>query len=241
MKKLTIMFLLLLVVLFSGCAMKDEMDPQDDGIVYDPSMSEYMFYNWNTMTFSNTSQYDIMYKTENPVKDFLILREGVDDLMISEPQTEGYVVTLDILNTYAISSGNELSESLTYTSDELVSKTKAYNIEVNAMDIITYNALKVEIEDIKDNLNGRSSYLTKEEYIEARIERTLTQDEIIALEYLQSKFMELQETTAPFVIADNDFNDLLNHLATHLDYTPTEEQRSTLEIAFNIIKSLHDD
>lgn len=240
MKKLTLLFYLFSLVFLVGCmAEMDKPDDLEDS--EDPSMSSNIFYNWNTMTFTNTSQYNILYNTSNPSKDFKIVSETVNNMVLSDAKIEGYESTIVILDSYATYSGNDLSESLSYTSDELLTKTRAYDIEVNAMDIITYNALKVEIDLVKEKLGGNSFYMTKENYIEARIERDLTTSEVSALEYLQTKFFELQATKKPFLIEDNSFEVLIAFLETELTFTPTEEERITLETAFNIIKSLHDD
>ena len=233
MKKLLLLFTMSIVVLLAGCMA--EQEPQHiESTVYDK-----LLYSTSRMSYSNTSSSDILYYVDNTYFDYIILNERVmeNNLTLEEASAyESLFIVLDKLNSSSSFSYPDIDD---FNTQDFKDLSTTYDIQITMGDIVTYNALKTSIPNIKATLKTRSSSISKIDYMELMLGRTLTNDEVTSLELLQTNYNELYQYD--FVIFDfriKSLEDLLFEFETKISYVPTESELTQLQIAYDIVTEL---
>ena len=143
------------------------------------------------------------------------------------------------MDDLTINSGFRYRNINNYSSQEFLDFSETSQIELSLGDIVTFNALKNLIPDIETALETNSSAIEKITYIERLLNRSLTTEEIEALDFLQTNYTDLYYYDyRGFDFKTKILDDLLFEFETKLSYVPTESELTKLETAYDIITEL---
>lgn len=232
MKKIFLISILLLIVLLSGCASPDQ---EEDTEKY--TFNSVLPYNSSSLTFTKTSRGDMLYSSGSPSTDYVIMLN--EDNELSQTERDAYVSLFVIIEVIAEGQMNfSYISLLSYTSQEFSDLASNAGIELTVSDIIMFNTLKTSLEELM--LSSHLTVITRQEYIEIRLDRDLTLDEISGLSLLQEKISEMQVYENEYFNFETEtFETLLLQLENTITFVPTEVEETNLLLAFNIVKLLH--
>jgi len=237
MKRISILVLVLLVALLSSCASADESyEPLSNFDQY-----EQLNYDFKTLTFTNTQPQDILYGTGNPLSDYIILNTIIDDTSLTNEKEIAVAKTFELLDTLGTSTDFVYADIVEYSSQEIKDYSDQIEAEVTVTDLVTFNAIKSDIAYKIDTENNTNYRITKVDYIEKRLDTTLTDEDITALALLQNKLNEYYEYNEVLDLSTILFVDLLAELSDIIGYEPLPETVAILETGFDIIQALHTD
>lgn len=227
MKKSILMIVLLIgVFLLQACAMA----PMDEAVSFDAPL----YYNELSMTFTNTSEHDILYQTGNPADDFILLYR----MHAENPNPTDEAIYLAFMQTlYSISMSQHVSMAGLFrlSSSELKQYFDAAGIAMSINDVVTFNTIQSEITKYKETQN--SPMVSKRAYIEYRLSITLSEDDYQGLRFFQDVYSDFMYDHPGFIIQTSDFQtfkDLLNPESF------SEAQFNQIETAYNYIRAIHD-
>jgi len=233
MKKLLVLFTMIITIILSGCSA--EMEPE----VTETSFYDYIQYKSYSMSYTNDSESDILYFLDNTYLDFYILNEVLLEYNLSSEEQTAYqqlFIILDELTTKSSFSYRLIDE---YSSKDFKSLCDSNAITVTLSDIVTFNSLKTLIPDINTALETRSSEISKIDYVGKILNRSLTDEEISSLDFLQIKYNELFYTNyQAFNFQTNTLEDLLIEFETQFSYVPNDFEFNKLEIAYDLLTQL---
>lgn len=216
--------LVLMVFLLQGCAA---------GSMYgDVSFNSNLYYSELTYTFTNTSDFDILYETGNPVQDFLWL---YDTYAANPNEDERAIYEAFILSLKHVSVTKNISISTLFnlTSSDLKAIYDELVLPFGINEVVTFNSIKAQIETLKTE--QITPTITKKAYIEYRLKITLSEIDIEALNFLQNEYNEFKMYHRDFSIKDESFETFKLMLGTY-----TEADLDALEVAYTIIQSIHE-
>lgn len=216
--------LVLMVFLLHGCAA---------GPMYgDVSFDSNLYYSDLTYTFTNTSDFDILYETGDPVWDFLWLY----DAYASNPNEDEkaiYEAFILSLKQVSITKNVSISTLFNLTSSDLKAHYDDLDLPFGINEVVTFNTITAQIEALKAEQITPS--ITKKAYVEYRLNITLSDADIAALNFLQSVYNEFKMYHSGFSIKDKTFETF----QSLLDQTYSETDLDALEAAYTIIQSIH--
>lgn len=226
MKKIALSFVLVLLVFFmQACAMA----PMAGNVSFD----DPLYFNELTMTFTNTSQDDILYQVGNPADDFILLYRLHADTPNSEDEAV-YFTFMSTLYQLSISQNMSMGQLFNLSSSELKDKFDQASIPFSINDVVTFNTIKTEIDFYKQNQS--SLRVSKSAYIEYRLSIDLSNDAYQSLVYFQSFFNEFKYDNSSFYIRDYDFETFLSMAETSQSFS--EDESLKLETAYGLIKAI---
>lgn len=231
MRKIKILILItLMMVLLSSCAAENP---------YTEEVTIYgdLTYDFITMTYTNTSLDDILYRTGNPYDDFVILHENVLQKSLTENEKlllEALLVKLTLLSEL---TGNHMISIMDYSSTALKDAFDNHQMILTIDDIVSFNALKAALDEIKTTLDTYDSVIPKIAYIEKRLTVELTSLEINDLELLQDTYREFYMVNHSFTLYNNTHDAFYIELQ-NAGFTPQENVQTQLENAYSIITLL---
>jgi len=233
MKKILFISLIFIMILLSGC-MEEDSGPRKE---YD-SIYSYLEYDWYTMSYTDSPSYFITYGSGNMIDDFVILHNiSIQGEELSDSAISAYSSVFVMLETLHNSSNMNYGLLLNYTSTEIKDKCDKYSIEITTTDIVSFNSLNTLIDEIKSSQYSTS--LSIIDYIEFRLETTLSPDTLSSLSLLQSHYYNLTFNQQTFEIKGTVLDDFLLRISNENGVTPTAEDLVKLEEAYNIILSLY--
>lgn len=239
MKKIIVTLLLICGILLSGCAAADE-EPQDEELYF--SNYSYLTFDWNTMTFSGLERHDILYGVSDPYEDFVILNVKYKDMQLTTEQQIAYERTFELFDMLDASSGFTYGSLDEYSTQNIKDFSDSSEIVLTATDLITFNSIKSEAYMLKSTASSSTSYtIGKISYVEQRLERVLTTDEKISLQALQEQMNYLYNKGVNFDLSTGTFEELILEIESKRVDDVSQEDLARLEMAFLIIKQLHDD
>ena len=228
MRKTLLLTMFLIVVLLSGCASESDDEPTGESSRFD----SYLSYDFDTFTYTNTDESDILYGIGSASTDYIIMTNREQELTTSEEEAYKSLFTgLDEVN--AADQTFSYDQITTYSSRDIEDYAGKSNLDITITDIITFNAMKSDLEDYESDYPTR---ISKQDYIEVRIDRELTPDELQGFYLLQEYYFELiyyNEVTYSFEA--NTFDELLILFNDNTGYTPLEDDKPKLESAYNIL------
>jgi hypothetical protein len=234
MKRWIVILTITLIGLLSGCS-SGEMDMDPD---YEPTeiyFDDYVVFSWNTMTFTDVSEYDILYQIGTPVLDYFIAYNNAGLEGLSTNQLNAYQTTIESIVILDQSTSFRLADLDTYTSTEFVSFLTDAGIDISPTKLFTFATLQEQAE----TREFQSVRLTKREYIEDRLSRALTIEEVTALSSLQEYYVQLKAVEhSNYDISQDSFQQLLSEIEGELNTVLTSEEQTELETAYNIIQEL---
>lgn len=230
MKKYILSCMMILVVfLIIGCSAYDPMT--DEISIYDD-----LTFSFETLTYTETSERDILYQVGHPSFDFIILYEKTYPDTLNERDQLLYQGLLETLYDLSILSNQTIKETLLLSSSELRALYEVHDQTIGLSDIVIFNNLKSILTDLEtsDNINLSISKIT---YINTRLSISLTNESISALENLQSYHQSFEYYDMSVYIKNETFDTWLEKL-TLLGESPHESDLVLYEAAFNLIKNL---
>ena len=234
MKKLLLLFTMSIIVLLAGC-MADSVEPE----VQEVSIHDKIIYSTSGMSYKYSSESDILYQVDQRYFDFVVINENVLQYNLSSDEQRAYEQLFDIMDNLTASSSFSYRSIDNYSSQDFKDFSDSSQIELTLDDIVTFNALKNLIPDIETSLETTSSEITKIAYIEKLLDRTLSVEEITALDFMQTNYTELYYYDYHgFDFKTKTLNDLLFEFETKMSYVPTESEIAQLQIAYDIVTEL---
>lgn len=235
MKRIVLLLIIPLIMLLFGCAMKEEQ-PFDDDI--DVSINDQVYYSYSTLSFMNTSSYDIFYNTGNASDDFLILLDELSEkASLSTEEIDAYIALFEKVDEIS-SKTNDLPGDLLYLSlADFKTIAERYDIEVTLSDIFTYNSVASMINDLQVANNNKNVFMSKIEYVETRLGRNLTPSEIEDLRFLQESIVSLAYDYIHINVSILSLSELLSEFEQYYGELPTNDIDS-ITVAYNIVSEL---
>jgi hypothetical protein len=232
MKKMKIIFILMgLISILIGCASRE---PYEETL----SIHSHLSYDWNLMTFTNTSSKDILYQAGNSYDDFIILHQEISLESLSINQKIALRNLFDQLDELSLQSNVKLGEILSYSSIELKQAMDTHEMTLTLDHVIVFNQLKSDIDLLKQIMESNTFHLSKVNYIEKRLSVTLSDEDIEGLVLLQSVYEELVNIQSDIRIYEKSFHELIV-LFESIGYIANQEDVVVLENAYQKIMSLH--
>lgn len=226
MKKLVLLCMIGLSVFFlQACA----MGPMDQ----EASFNTPLYFSELTLTFTNTTEVDILYDTGNPTDDFTLLYE----LYADNPTAEQKVIYRDFMDTLeivSIASHRDYGYLFNLSSSEIKELYDAESIPFGINEVVIFNEIKDEIAYYKETQS--SPRVSKIEYIEFRLNRDLNSEEISNLFFLQDIYNEFKAYNSGFSLKTDSFESLIAYFEAGRF---TETEQTNLESAYTLIQSIH--
>mgnify|MGYP006883077800 CR=1 FL=1 len=231
MKKYLLLLSLLLVILLSACGAADQ-EPHEDEIK-DP-VAVYEF-NIKTLSFIEDDTYDILSGYSDNHTDFLYALNTIQNESITDTEIAAFDHLLTVFDELEEKGKKSYPQILTYSNKELQEMCESYGVTLEPIDIFTFNLLKSYQENITEykfyNVN-----ISRNDYIEMRLDRDISTDEIYALNQLQmlhTGYYASSYTT--FSIDTYSFSELIDKYSKQTSIAFSEEMLAVVEIAYNIL------
>lgn len=240
MKKFRLILLALIVILFGGCmadADVEDPDPDPDPIE-SPSMYDTVSYSFKDLTFYIIQEEDILYDTHDIVLEFSLVYESIMNESLSEEESYIYGSLLTVLQELSIASSTSYEDVLEMTVQEFKDECDAQDITITTTNVIVFDQFKGLLEDLRTTGSISRRYIEKELYLTAFLARTLSSNELDALEHLQIINSDLYNTYDETIdFSTISFEDFMAIVTLHTEYTVTPVE-ADLEIAYNILQEI---
>lgn len=185
MKKIiSILILITSLFLFYGCAAES---PWTEGV----TIYSDLYFDFDSMTYTQTESNDMLYRTGNPFDDFIILYLKTGHEAFSTQEMIAYENLFLLLIEATQNNSLSVGTLLTYSSSELRDLFELKDIEITLDDIVAFNNIKQIVEDLKSTLASTDLIIPKITYIEERLDISLDDTMIEALDTTQYTFNEL--------------------------------------------------
>ena len=231
MRKILLLTMFLIVVLFSGCASNESIEPDHKEMSFESSLS----FDLESLTYANTSETDLLFELGSASTDYIIMTNKIEEL--SSNDETAYVSILTVFDQVSSADNTfSIKDLTTYSSKDIEEYASQAELTITITDIITFNTIKSEIESYRNNYIPN---ISKQEYVELLLERDLTDNELQGFIVLQEYYFDLiYHNGADYSFVSNTFNELLILFDEYMEYVPTEEIELNLEAAYNILNSL---
>lgn len=230
MRKLIIFYVMLIMLLLAGCANQEQIDSTSIYGSFD--------FSFSTMTFTDTSDTDILYQTGNSLDDFIILYQITTNETMTLSMINAYRALFTIMDELITAQGINYLIIESYSSSEFKDACEINSIELSIADIVTFNSFKSDLAKIKEIESDFDEVISKLSYIEMRLDRVLSSSEVSALNLLQEYYLELKLNHMALPILEYTFEELLLEFKNQIFYEPNETDQNRLEDAYDIITSL---
>jgi len=198
-----------------------------------PSINTSLTYSWDTLTYTNTRNYDIFYQAGNPIDDFIILHQRAFNVALDETEINAYNQLFNILNDIADAQYISIGDTFNYSSTELNEYAKNGDLSLSINDIVTFNTFK----DIKTSLEKTPYYISKTDYYQLRTNQLLTNEQYNSLELLQEYFNKLYHQLGLSDISRYSY-DYIKEQCLLLYNPPSDEQLLDIKEGYELIQLL---
>lgn len=230
MKKILLFMFVLLTTVLSACSASEDIN--QDLIEFD----DYISYSYEKASFNNTSPRDILYGVHDYKLEFNALYNGAQNKAfitkeLSDQEELSYnkfFEKLELLDKHT-------DAIFELDSTELKALFEANNIEVEAIDIFAFNAIKNTFDTLKDE----QIRISKQDFIEIILERDLTDEEASSIEYLYHLHNEVYYERYEELELLLDVVEYIQSIENLLGRELTDTQKEDIEIAHSIITSLN--
>ncbi|MCF7931347.1 MAG: hypothetical protein K9L02_07555 [Acholeplasmataceae bacterium] len=230
MRKLIIFYIMLIMFLLAGCASQEQIDIT--------SIYGSLDFSFSTMTFTDTSENDILYQMGNSTDDFIILYQIITNETLNPSMIIPYRTLFTIMDELVTAQGIDYLIIESYSSLEFKEVCDLNSIELSIADIVTFNSFKSDLARIKEIESDFDEIISKLSYIEMRLDRVLSSSEVSDLNLLQDHYSELKLNHMALPILEYTFEELLLEFKNQIFYEPNETDQNRLEDAYDIITSL---
>ncbi len=222
MKKRLLVLLILLLVL-TGCAGYQPKDGQ---------IQPNLYFSETSLTYTETPRNDIFYQIGNIETDFFILYQVYRGYPLEQSAKDNYHLLLSYLKLYQSLNATSYTEILNYTSKELNDALDSIDVTPSITDVVVFNEIKTFVQELKSN--QYSGEISKNLYIELRLGRTLTQDEIASLEVLQYYYQKSYEFNQQLLF-EQSFDSFFETIST-LDQSVDDSLKNTLMLSYDLLQ-----
>ena len=221
MRKLMLLFLVILIAVLSSCGSNGEMD--GDYVFFESRIT----YDFEKATFNNAPNDFFLGETHDYESEFYLMysiAKSSGDLeqdLTENEQTafDNFFQKLELLDQH----NNNI---FVLDSSELKDLFEANSLEIEAIDIFTFNAIKNLFDTLSDNYYS----ITKTEFLELILDRSLTEIEQESIVYLYDINNEIYEDN----ILLYSYDDLVVLIENTYNKILSTEELNKLEIAYNI-------
>lgn len=229
MRKLSLLLMsLAMIFLLMSCAMEDIT-------LSEPDMYGNLTYSFNTLTFTETSQSDILYKTGNPLDDYLILCHNYG-IYFDETNVTIYEALFTKLMNLSELSFVSLGDIFTYSTEELQTILNGYSIELSLNDVVIFNDIKSTLNTMKES-DQTYLVISKLTYFEQRFSIPLNEDSIANLNLLQEYFLVIYQYNDQLILHEMSFEALVFQYEYRASEIP-EATREKLRNGYHLVSLL---
>ena len=233
MKRLMMILFTGFILLLSGCMKADDED------ILEPSIYDYLYYDFDSLSLTNTSESDILYLKQDTYFDFNYIYNELTSSNLTTSEQLVYQDLFTVTDQIADEANIEYEEIINLSSSEFRDTCDNLSIEIGLDEIVSFNSLKELIQDLETLSDSRLSRIPKLNYIELRLDITLTNEEKDSLEFLQEIYNDLYEHTYnSYDFKEETIDSLLLLFKEELNYEPNETALADIEIAYDIISRL---
>lgn len=238
MKRIQLLLVLLVFGLLSACGAMAEEEPEPI-YVEAPLLQDRLGFDWATMTYSKSLEsIDILRNSGTITEDYWLMREiaGYEDL--TPVQQGAYNETLLVLDSLDQSMVFDLDDIVVTTLSDLNDYAASDElIEITPTIAFTYIALQSEVESLQSE---GSFSITRLEYLEIRLDRSLTSDEVNAVNLLQYNIVLIYvELSRTYTVSTESFDGLITLIETATGEIIEQDTIDDLQIGYDIIQELH--
>lgn len=238
MKKITFLLLLILVITFSGCAMDESYEPEEVDCEYEPDhpecsqepLEDVIRFDGRNFEFVDIEPQDI-FKDIVSINDIIFIYVDVYKYTLTDQEIASLQVLLPKINVL-LENDYHINTIVRYNLSEFKDVMDLNLLSPTTEDMFTFNLFK----EVKSEIPSRTMHLSKIEYLEYYINRSLTENEIEGLELLQTHIQTINQTTTLFDLASGTFEEL--QVFIEIDTVLTEIEYNQIEAALTIIQSL---
>lgn len=230
MKKRILLLLVVLTTLLSSCAAKEgNLDvPQMD-------LNDYLQYNFDTATYNNTHEYDLIFGIHNYKTEFYhMYNKAIEQGYLTEDLSETQIDSFDSFFAKLEEINQHDLSIFEMDAKELQSLFAANNVELEVMDVFTFKSIK----EVFASLQDQTIKITRLDYIETLLTRPLTKEERISFEKYHSLINEIFESASEPLYLGITLDEFKETAKNVIYRDPTDEELAEVEIAYNILEEL---
>lgn len=226
--------LFLLTLLLSACAMAEE-EPSD---LILPSTS--IKYSSSELVYTFDNEVDLLYTSTHDSTDFLFYIE-INEYALSDVQQTAFEDTFDVLDVLQEQTSFTYQLIQEYSTEDILDFADDAALELSPTVLFVFNDLKTIDDKISEQNGTIVEYVNRYDYYEYRLERALTDEEILHLETLQEYYYEmvLNGYDYPLNVMSLDRDAFFNDMESILNTTFSETDLSNLHQAVDIVQQLH--
>lgn len=232
MKKILMLFLFFVLLFLTACSSQETSH-------IPISIHDHLRFSYASMTYTDTREYDILFEVGNPSKDFIILYNYTQAEALTIEEVSSIDEISVVLTSVSIASAITYSSLLELPSQDFNELAASHSITLTLSEIVAFNEMKTKISVLKNSLTTNGYLISKIDYIENRIDRQLTTEEITSLELLQDYFYRLNYPQINYTLNSsaglNYFSEAIQTITVD---PPTVIELSQLELAYAIIELL---
>ena len=236
MKKILLILIAFIVILFSACSAEHEPNPEDEVL----SIYHNFSFSFKTLTFTDTSRSDILFGLSDNGEEFFIAYDKITNVPFSAEEELAYREVLTILDQLNSESSVSMNRLLEYSLEEFSDECEKYGIEVSLTNVIMFNSFKELLETIIEDRGTSFVGISKVDYLNIRLGRTLTNDEKQSLELLQMSYYEVtryQSNYENFITATYD--EVIEYFENN-SVTLTDIEKEQIQVALDILNELNE-
>jgi hypothetical protein len=218
-----------LILLLFGCAMEENP-------LFDETIYGQITYDFDTMTFTNTSLDDIFYEVGNPWDDFIIMYKTYYGTSIDPTELIAYEALFVKLINLSVASSVTVGTITHYSTEQLNTILEGYAIDLSLTDVIMFNSLKTILNGLRTQ-EDLEIVISKISYLQVRLSVILTEDQIEHLDMLQDYYLSNRNMDDMYYLKDSDFDTFITRYES-TGITISEIAKENLLEAFNLMKSL---
>lgn len=218
MKKIWLLITLITLSFLSACAAMEDPNPDPD-----PGNSEYFMFVKDEFDFR--FHYTDMYAGINyQHSDFFF----VFDSYLKDTLSQTEINSLQTLFLALQETPIRMSILMNQDLESFKTTLEAYDVDPTPELLLTFNLLKELYQTLPDIVQ-----VDKLDFIEYRLDRELTQEEVQSLETLEHYFNILNEQSGDYPIEDGLLSIFL--MALELETDLTQEEKDQITIGYNLV------
>jgi len=215
-----------LMLVISSCSMSSNEITID--------FDDRLTFSWDTLTIDDVSNFDLMSFIVNDFDDYQL---AVEMTLTEDEYPEGLWSLMDTLEVIGTSANQTLMQLYGLSSSELNDVAETYAITLTIDDIVVFNDFKsftaTQTLDVS---------IDKQAMIEARIDRSLTSQEVEGFAAIQSYLNSIHRNypTIPYPLHTVTYDTFEAYLLAQ-SYTLTDEKKAAMEAAFSVFELIDQD
>ncbi|MDD3477514.1 MAG: hypothetical protein PHP32_01380 [Candidatus Izemoplasmatales bacterium] len=205
------------------------------------TLIDQLSYSMTSLTYTKTNVVDMLYNAGNPDEDFAIfsamLPESAVDAETKQIFSDSLSLVLPLSSNFVASNstGNVYSMTTADFNDLAVSQ----GVTLTISDVVLFNQGKEAYQLIAKAASENHTEITRQQYIEYRLHRLLTEDEIEGCNLFQKYYAQLNGYYTGYLLSSvSSSMDLKESFIYHTYAPPTTEELALMALAYPIIDTL---